>query len=216
MDSTADTLVKPQLRGVSHQIAFFVAAIAGTWLISRAQGAMFWGSVVYVFSLCGQFAASALYHRPKWGPVARSWWRRADHSFIVILIGGSGTPLALALPPEASRSLLIVVWTGAALGVLRAMVWINAPKPVAALVALVLAWFSAPFLSILNTALGPVTVWLLLAGGVLYSVGALAYALKRPNPWPTVFGYHEIFHVFVILAAGCHFVAIARVVLGNP
>jgi hemolysin III len=215
MESTVSAVLKPQLRGVSHQVSFFVAAAAGAWLLSQARGAMFWGCVVYLFALCGQFGVSALYHRPTWQPAARQWWRRLDHSFIVILIAGTGTPLALKLPPDDSRALLLVLWVGAGLGVLRALVWITAPKPVAALVALGLAWFTSPFIPALNSGLGTVSVAWLLGGGVLYSLGALAYATKRPNPWPAVFGYHEVFHAFVVLAAACHFVVVARVVTGT-
>jgi hemolysin III len=214
MESTVPaTLIKPQLRGVSHQVSFFVAAAAGAWLLTKASGTMFWGCVVYLFALCGQFAVSALYHRPTWTPAARQWWRRLDHSFIVILIAGTGTPLALELPPDASRSLLLILWVCAGLGVLRALVWIHAPKPVAAIVALGLAWFTSPFIPTLNAALGTASVARLLVGGVLYSLGAVAYATKRPNPWPAVFGYHEVFHAFVVLAAGCHFVSVSLVVV---
>lgn len=216
MESTAlaDPVIKPQLRGVSHQISFFIAAAAGAWLLSHASGAMFWGCVVYLVALCGQFAVSALYHRPTWGPVARQWWRRLDHSFIMILIAGTSTPLALALPPESSRPFLVILWAGAGLGVLRALFWITAPKPVAAILALVLAWLSAPFVPALNAALGTTTVVWIFVGGLLYSLGAVAYATKRPNPWPRVFGYHEVFHAFVVLAAAAHFVAVTRAVLG--
>ncbi|MFO0593707.1 MAG: hemolysin III family protein [Myxococcaceae bacterium] len=203
---------KPALRGVSHQVAFFVAIAAGTWLLSRATGRMWWGVFFYLCALCGQFAVSALYHRPAWKPAARQWWRRLDHAFIMILIAGTGTPLAMAIEPASSRTLLMLLWGGAGLGVLRALVWITAPKPIAAALALALAWFMSPFLPELNAVLGRTGVVWLLVGGVLYSVGALAYAFKRPNPWPSVFGYHEIFHAFVILAAACHFVAVALVV----
>jgi len=213
MESSETAPVKPQLRGVSHQISFFVAAAAGAWLLTKASGPMVWGVVVYLAALCGQFAVSALYHRPTWQPAARQWWRRLDHSFIVILIAGTGTPLALELPPEASRSLLIILWVGASLGVLRALVWITAPKPVAAIYALAFAWFTTPFVPGLRDALGTAVVAWLLGGGVLYSLGAAAYALKKPNPWPTVFGYHEVFHAFVVLAAACHFVSVSLVVL---
>lgn len=216
METTApaEALIKPRLRGVSHQISFFFAAAAGVWLLTQARGALFWGSVVYLFALCGQFAVSALYHRPTWGAKARQWWRRLDHAFIMILIAGTSTPIALALPPESSRSFLLILWGGATLGVLRALVWITAPKPVAAILALVLAWLAAPFVPAINATLGPITVAWILAGGLLYSLGAVAYATRRPNPWPRVFGYHEVFHAFVVLAAAAHFVAVSRVVLG--
>jgi hemolysin III len=213
MELTVSTPSKPRLRGVSHQISFFVAGLAGLWLLTRAQGVMFWGCVVYLMALCGQFAVSALYHRPTWNPDARRWWRRLDHAFIMILIAGTGTPLALAIPKGSSHTLLLVLWVGASIGIFRAMVWIHAPKPVAAVLALALAWFTAPFLPELNAVLGAQAVQWLVVGGVLYSMGAIAYATKRPRLWPAVFGYHEVFHLFVILAAACHFFAVSLVVL---
>ena len=206
---------KPQLRGVLHQISFFVALAAGAWLLTRASGAMFWACLVYLVALCGQLAVSALYHRLTWAPKARQWWRRLDHSFIMILIAGTGTPLAVALPTDSTRTfLLLLLWGGAALGVLRAMVWITAPKPLVAVLALALAWFSYPFMPALSTVMGMTSVVWLLGGGVIYSLGAVAYALKRPDPWPTVFGYHEVFHTLVVVGAACHFVTVTRVVLG--
>lgn len=214
METTLGPPVKPRLRGVLHQISFFIALAAGAWLLTRATGTMFWACVVYLVSLCGQFAVSALYHRLTWAPTARQWWRRLDHSFIMILIAGTGTPLAIALPSDATRTFLMLLWGGAALGVLRAMVWITAPKPLVAALALALAWFSYPFMPALSAMMGTTSVVFFLGGGVIYSLGAVTYALKRPDPWPAVFGYHEIFHALVVLGAACHFVAVARVVLG--
>jgi hemolysin III len=204
-------LVKPLMRGVSHQVSFFIAAIAGVWLLSHTQGTMFWACAVYLLTLCGQFAVSAAYHRPTWQPAARQWWRRADHAAIMCLIAGTATPIAMAIPQ--GKALLIFVWTGAALGVVRALFWINAPKWVAAVLALLLAWMMSPYLGDLRVALGVTSALLLLIGGLLYSLGALTYAFKRPDPWPATFGYHEVFHAFVVLAAACHFIVIARVVL---
>ncbi len=213
MDSTLSP-IKPQLRGVMHQVSFFVALAVGAWLVTRASGTMFWACVVYILSLCGQFAVSALYHRVTWQPAARLWWRRLDHSMIMILIAGTGTPLAVALPSESTRTFLMLLWGGAALGVLRALVWITAPKPLVALLALALAWFSYPFMPALNHMMGATSVVFFLGGGVIYSLGAVTYALKKPDPWPAVFGYHEVFHTLVVLGAACHFVAVTRVVLG--
>lgn len=212
MTTAAITPVKPRLRGVLHQVSFFVALAAGAVLLARASGALRWASLVYLVTLCGQFAVSALYHRPTWGPTARQWWRRLDHAFIMMLIAGTGTPLAVAMPLESGRGLLLLLWAGAALGVVRALVWITAPKPVVAVLALALAWLSTPFLPAMGRALGPLNIALFLGGGVVYSLGALAYALKRPNPWPAVFGYHEVFHACVALGAAFHFVVVARVV----
>ena len=211
---TSQSAPKPQLRGVLHQISFFIALAAGAWLLTRATGTMFWACVVYLVSLTGQFAVSALYHRLTWQPAARQWWRRLDHSFIMILIAGTGTPLAVALPSDSTRSFLILLWSGAALGVLRAMVWITAPKPLVAVLALALAWFSYPFMPALHAMMGTTSVVCFLGGGVVYSLGAVTYALKRPDPWPLVFGYHEVFHTLVVGGAVLHFIAVTRVVLG--
>lgn len=206
-----NTPPKPRLRGVSHQVSFFLTLIAGAWLISMADSATRWACAIYIASLAGQFGVSALYHRPNWKPETRQWWRRLDHAFIMVLIAGTGTPLAMKLPPATMTTVLWVLWSAAGLGVLRALVWITAPKPVAALLALTAAWLMSPFLPDFNRALGAGAVTWLLAGGVFYSLGAAAYALKRPNPWPRTFGYHEIFHALVIVAAVCHFIAIAVV-----
>ena len=214
MDTSLSAPLKPQLRGVLHQISFFIALAFGAWLLTRASGPMFWACVVYLASLCGQFAVSALYHRVTWQPTARQWWRRMDHSMIMILIAGTGTPLAVALPSESTRTFLMLLWGGAALGVLRALVWITAPKPLVALLALALAWFSYPFMPALNHMMGTTSVVFFLGGGVIYSLGAVTYALKKPDPWPAVFGYHEVFHTLVVIGAACHFVAVTRVVLG--
>jgi len=214
METTLTAPVKPQLRGVFHQVSFFIALAAGAWLLTRAHGTMFWACVVYLVSLCGQFAVSALYHRLTWQPKARQWWRRLDHSFIMILIAGTGTPLAVALPSESTRTFLMLLWGCAAIGVIRAMVWITAPKPLVAVLALALAWFSYPFMPALHAAMGTASVVWFLGGGVVYSLGAVVYALKKPDPWPATFGYHEVFHTLVCLGAVGHFVAVTRVVLG--
>ncbi len=212
MDSSLDAPVKPRLRGVLHQVSFFVALVAGAVLLARASGALRWACLVYLVTLCGQFAVSALYHRPTWGPRARQWWRRLDHACIMLLIAGTGTPLALLMPPESSRPFLLLLWAGAALGGLRALVWISAPKPIVAVLALALAWLTAPFFPTMSAALGPLNLALFVGGGVVYSLGAVVYSLKRPDPWPAVFGYHEVFHAFVVLGAVFHFVVVARVV----
>ncbi len=213
--STPDAapLEKPLLRGVSHQWAFFLSLAAGSVLVLLTSGAVSrWGALVYAVSLAALFGVSALYHRPKWAPEARRWMRRLDHAAIFVLIAGTTTPLALSLESPARERLLAIVWAGAAVGVLRAVVWISAPKKVVAVLALLLGWASMPFLGPLRDALGPHTIAWIAAGGVLYSLGAVVYARKRPDPWPKVFGYHEVFHALVVAAAVCHFVAVTRVV----
>lgn len=203
---------KPLLRGVSHQVSFFVALAAGVlvvWLAPHDVARV--GVAVYMASLTVLFGVSALYHRPTWRPKARAVMRRLDHASIFVLIAGTSTPFALTLPDPARSSFLIIAWAGAALGVLRAFFWIGAPKALVAVLAIALGWASLPFLPQLRETVGLATVLWIGVGGVLYSAGAAVYALKRPNPWPRVFGYHEIFHALVILAAACHFVGVVGV-----
>lgn len=205
------SLEKPLMRGVLHQVGFFVALAAGALLVALSPGAR-GACAVYAVSLAAMLGASAAYHRPTWSPRKRAWMRRLDHAAIFVLIAGTATPLAQALPGDARTRFLLVMWAGAALGVVRALVWIQAPKWVVAVLALLLGWASLPFLPQLARALGGVTLACVAAGGVAYTLGALAYAFKRPNPWPRHFGYHEVFHALVVLAAVFHFVAVVRAV----
>ncbi len=200
---------KPLMRGVLHQVGFFVALAAGALLTAAAPGAAAKvACAVYGLSLSAMLGVSALYHRPTWGPAARQRMRRLDHSAIFVLIAGTYTPLALTLPSHSARVMLAVAWTGAAIGVTRALFWIRAPKWLVAVLAVAMGWLSVLYLPGIAAAAGTAVLVWVVAGGVLYSLGALAYALKRPNPWPKVFGYHEVFHALVVLAAVCHFVAV--------
>ena len=212
--ASPETTTKPLLRGVTHQVACFVAALAGSVLVGMAPGTTArWGAAVYVASLTLLFGVSALYHRPTWSPQARQRMRRLDHSAIFILIAGTYTPLCLVLERAKGQVLLITIWTCAALGAFRALVWVRAPKVLVALLALAMGWLGIMCLSEMRRALGLATLLWLAAGGVLYSGGAVIYALKRPDPWPRVFGYHEIFHALVIAAAVCHFVAVTMALM---
>ncbi|MBL8923428.1 MAG: hemolysin III family protein [Myxococcaceae bacterium] len=210
MTSAPLPLPKPLLRGVSHQVFFFVSLAAGTLLVLAAPNTdARVGCAIYSASLAMLLGTSALYHRPTWSLRARARMRRLDHSAIFVLIAGTYTPLALTLPPDTARVMLTVAWVGAALGVARALFWINAPKWLVAVLALAMGWLALLYLPTIGRVAGtPVLAWMG-AGGVLYSLGALTYALKRPDPWPRVFGYHEVFHAFVVAAAVCHFVAVA-------
>ncbi len=201
---------KPLLRGVIHEVAFGLAASAGVLLVAAAPGPVAkLGCALYATSLTGLLGVSALYHRPFWQDPVRSWLRRLDHSAIFVLIAGTYTPLALTLRHRLAREMLVIAWAGAALGVLRALVWPRAPRWVPALLAVALGWVSLAYLPAILAATGPTVMILLAVGGALYSIGALIYALRRPNPWPRVFGYHEVFHALVVTAAACHFAAIA-------
>ena len=217
-DATAGTepRLKPRLRGVSHQYAFFVALAAGAALVAAARGAQATVAVgVYALSLCAMFGASALYHRVDWPPGTRRWMRRLDHSMIFVLIAGTYTPfMAVVLGGDLGVTLLVVVWGGAVAGVVLTLLWPEAPRWLVVAVCIALGWIAVAALPEVGDRVGATAVVLLGAGGLLYTVGAVVYAVRRPDPAPAVFGYHEIFHVFVIAAALAHFVAVGLYGLG--
>jgi hemolysin III len=203
--------VKPRLRGVSHQYAFFVALAAGAALVVLARGAEARLVVaVYALSLCAMFGCSALYHRIDWSPGPRAWLRRLDHSMIFVLVAGTYTPFAaLVLAPALGWAILGIAWGGALAGVVLTLVWPGAPRWLNAVIYLALGWVSIIALPQLWSRAGLAAVALLASGGLLYSIGAVVYARRRPDPVPPVFGYHEVFHVLVIAAAAAHFTAVA-------
>ncbi len=211
-----EKLVKPRLRGVSHQWAFFVALVAGAVLVIAApSGKATVAAIVYALSMVAMFGASALYHRVDWrSPAARRWMRSLDHSMIYLLIAGTYTPFALlVLDGGLSRAVLIAIWGGAALGIALKMLWPNTPKWLTAAVYVTLGWVAVIAFPELARELGVVGMALVAGGGVLYTAGAVVYALRKPDPVPAVFGYHEIFHVLVIAAAALQFVAVAAYAL---
>jgi hemolysin III len=208
-------ILKPRWRGVLHQYAFFVAVGACAMLIVGAEGPRERvAAAVYAFGLAGLLGTSALYHRVNWSSVrARMWMRRLDHSMIFVLIAATSTPVALVVLDDPLRTVLLcVAWGGTLAGVLLNLLWPTAPKWLSSVVYLAIGWSGVLALPGLAgyawTALA-----LLAAGGVLYSIGAIVYATERPNPAPRVFGYHEIFHAFVVAAAALHFAAVGIVVL---
>ncbi len=207
--------VKPRLRGVSHQYAFFVSLACGVALILAASGGRArLAATVYAVAVSALLGTSALYHRVTWRPQARRWMRRLDHSMIFVLIAGTYTPVALlALPGALGRTVLIVVWAGVGIGVLFKLVWIDAPKWLLAGVYVALGLVSLAVFGELPGAIGWLAVAGLALGGLLYTIGAVIYASGRPNPVPGVFGYHEVFHALVIAAASLHYAVIAFAVL---
>jgi len=209
------SFAKPRLRGVLHQYAFFLAAVLCAGLVLLADGARARvGASIYAVGICGLFGVSALYHRRAWSPAAARWMRRADHSMIFCFIAASYTPFALlVLDGTLALVLLVIVWSGAVAGIVMKFVWLDAPDWLATLVYVLLAWTTAAAGPALYSALGPLRTALLVVGGVLYTVGGVIYARQRPNPIPAVFGYHEIFHVLVFLAAAAHFAVIAGMVV---
>ena len=207
--------MKPRLRGVFHEWAFFASLGAAALLLVLAGSAReAIASAIYVSALAALFGVSALYHRVTWSPGVRAWMRRLDHSTIFVFIAGTYTPFALlAVDGWLSWTVLTVVWAGAAAGMLLSLAWISAPKWLAATVYLALGWVGVLAAPQFFSGAGVAAATLVASGGVLYTAGAVAYATKRPNRWPATFGYHELFHVLVVVAATLQFIAVALVVV---
>ena len=208
---------RPRLRGVSHHIAFYVALASGAVLIAGTGDRRTMAVVaLYVVSLASMFGASALLHRRDWGPRAFAWLRRIDHAMIFACIAGTYTPFCLlGLDSPAGTRLLILVWSAAGLGILRALLWPHAPRAVSSILYVVVGWVMVVYFPEVHAALAPAAFTLLVTGGAVFTIGALVYLLRRPDPWPTVFGYHEVFHVLIVLGCICHFAAIAFVALAR-
>ncbi|WP_167050266.1 PAQR family membrane homeostasis protein TrhA [Microbacterium halimionae] len=206
--------VKPTWRGWIHAGTFPVAIAAGIVLIVLADGAAAkWASAVFMATSLLLFGNSALYHRFDWGPKTLAVLKRIDHANILLLIAGTYTPIAvLALPPSKSILLLSLVWSGAVLGILFRVFWINAPRWLYVALYLVLGWAAVMYMVDLFNA-NPAMMVLVIVGGLLYTGGAIVYAMKKPNPWPGKFGFHEIFHVCTVLAFLCHWTACLLIAL---
>ncbi len=213
VDAAAPEL-KPSWRGWIHAATFPIAIAAGIVLIALAQGAPAkWASAVFMATSLLLFGNSALYHRFNWKPKTKAILKRIDHANILLLIAGTYTPIAtLALPPQQGALLLILVWSGALLGILFRVFWINAPRWLYVALYLLLGWAAVMYLVPLFQANAAMMV-LVAVGGILYTLGAVVYALKRPNPWPGHFGFHEIFHVCTVLAFLCHWTACLLIAL---
>jgi hemolysin III len=206
--------VKPRLRGVFHELGFYVALAVGPAAILTADPGR--GRVsAAIFSACvvACFGASALYHRPTWKPAARAWLARLDHAGVYLLIAGSYTPFGLlVLSTDWAVPVLAVVWGGALLAILLKLFWLRAPKWLSAAFGLTLGWVGAAASSQLLK-LPPAAVVLVVVAGVLYTAGAVVYALRRPDPAPHMFGYHELFHVLTVAALAAEYVAVVFFVL---
>jgi hemolysin III len=196
----------PRLRGVIHQYAFFAALLVGaTLIILASSGRARTAVAIYAAGLAGCLGTSALYHRGRWSPRVRAWLCRLDHSMIFVLIAGTYTPVCmLALSGTLATAMLVTVWVGAVLGIVMTLVWWQPPAIAEVLPYIVLGWVAVVALPQLGAALGWLALLLLFAGGALYTVGAVIYGLERPDPFPAVFGYHEVFHCLTIAAAGAH------------
>lgn len=201
--------VKPTWRGWIHAGIFPVTIVAGIILLVVADGAAArWSSAVFVATSMLLFGNSALYHRFNWKPRTKVILKRIDHANIFLLIAGSYTPITvLALPPEKAVLLLSIVWGGALLGIAFRVFWIDAPRWLYVPLYLALGWGALMFIVDFFQA-NAAMMTLIMIGGLCYSVGAVVYGLKKPNPVPGVFGFHEIFHSLTVVAFLCHWVAI--------
>lgn len=207
--------MRPRLRGVFHQYAFFASLLLGAALVVGSSGpAERTSAVVFATALATMFGISALYHRITWRPRARLWMRRLDHAAIYLLIAGTYTPFALLALTDVWRwTILPIVWGGALVAIVLKVAWVDAPKWLAVAIGIALGWIGVVALPQLWAHAGLTGVALLLAGGILYTGGAIVYARRRPDPVPAVFGYHELFHALVIAAAACQYTAVAFVLL---
>ena len=202
------------MRGVLHTWAAPVAAVVGLLYVLLAEGARVrTGVAVWAVAATGLFAVSATYHRGPWRPAVKEWWQRVDHSMIFVMIAGSYTPVCLVVLQGAkSWVLLSIVWGGALLGVATRLLWHTAPRWLFVPMYLALGWVAVAVVPDLASNAPLSANALLLVGGILYTAGAIVFAARRPNPWPEVFGFHEIFHALTIAAALAHAVAIAILV----
>ena len=202
---------RPRLRGVFHLYAFYVSLALGSVLVSLAPGGRAQlGAAVFAAAVAAMFGASALHHRVTWRERGYRWSRLIDHAGIYLAIAGTYTPFALLVLAGAWRiAILAVVWGGATAAILLKFLWVDAPKWLAAAIGITLGWVAVIVFPQLNDGVGWSGVSLLLAGGLLYTAGGLVYALRRPNPFPRVFGYHEIFHLFVVAAVCLQYAVVA-------
>ncbi|MCC6270839.1 MAG: hemolysin III family protein [Microbacteriaceae bacterium] len=218
LDAATDQIdVKPTWRGWIHAGTFPVAIVLGIILIALADGAAAKvSSAVFVLSSLLLFGVSALYHRFNWSLPTRKLLKRLDHANIFLLIAGSYTPITvLALPQDKAILLLSLAWGGALLGIGFRVFWIGAPRWLYVPLYVVLGWAAVMFIADLYTANAAMMI-LIIAGGLCYTVGAVFYALKRPNPFPGKFGFHEIFHTLTLLAFLCHWTAILLIAVAPP
>jgi len=216
MSRLVEREVKPLLRGWFHLGALPVVAFLGLVLVALADGpAATWSSVAFAISSLLMFGTSASYHRIEWTPKARAVLKRLDHANIFVLIAGTYTPIGFsALPWSDGLWLLTAVWIGAGLGIVFRVFWLGAPRWLYVPLYLALGWASVWYMPQLFAVNVPMTI-LVILGGLAYSVGAVIYGMKRPNPFPGVFGFHEIFHVLTVVAFLCHWSAVLLIAM-NP
>lgn len=205
---------KPLLRGHIHQESFFLALGACAMLVAKATTSMtFIAGLVYSVCLVMLFGISAVYHRPNWSVRKRAIMRRIDHSAIYLLIAGCFTPICLlALSESTGIQLLTIVYVAVTFGIIKSIFWVNAPKLLSALLYTFVGALFIPYISELNAGLGFTNMVLIWSGCIIYVIGGIFYAFKRPNFFPDVFGHHELFHFFTVIGAILHFIVMYRLI----
>ena len=208
------TKKKPLLRGYFHEWMFFISIGACIPLISKSTNPNeLIATIVYSIGIFMMFGFSALYHRINWRPKVLKVMRRLDHSSIFIMIAGSFTPICLlVLPDRLGLQLLLIIWIIAGIGIIQTVLFTNTPRMVRAGIYLIAGYIAIPYLSVLSSVMGFTNYALTVAGGTIYSVGAIGYGLKFPDFSPKYFGYHEFFHILVSVAAILHFIVIYSIV----
>lgn len=205
---------KPKLRGLFHELGFYAALGLGVAIVVTAEpGRARLAAVVFSSCVACCFGASALYHRPTWKPAVRAWLARLDHAGVYLLIAGTYTPFGLlVMSTDWAVPVLSVVWSGTFAAIVLKLFWVQMPKSLSAGIGVALGWVGIVALSQLLK-LQVVGLLLVVSGGLLYTAGAFVYVRRRPDPVPHVFGYHELFHVLTLAAAGCQYASIAFFVL---
>ena len=208
--------VVPMLRGWFHLVCFFLALPAGAAVIVAADStAARFGAVIYALGLAALFGVSGTYHRGHWSPKARGRMKRADHATIFVMIAASYTPICIVALDGALRvGMLVAAWVGGIGGLVLAVTGIAERRILGLVCYIALGWVAVVALPALYRRMSAVQLLLLVAGGVVYTVGGIVLGTHRPDPWPRVFGYHEVWHVMVIAAATCHYALIFSLVIG--
>lgn len=210
---------KPRLRGVFHLIAALATPLAVLALLRAIPSGSSGAGVVlgYGASMAATFGVSAAYHVPTWGPKARSWWRQLDHAAIFALVYGTYLPICrLGLPPATAEPFLTRIGWACAGGAAAELLRLPVGKPVRVILFLIIGWYGVTLLPAMLASLGPAPVALFAGGGLVYSIGAVIYALKRPNPLPGTLGHHELFHLLVIVACAMQFAVVWHVAARTP
>lgn len=205
---------KPILRGHFHQAMFFIVLGAGVPLIARCETTtQRISTTVYILCALAMFGISSLYHRITWLPERRKLWKKLDHAGIYLMIAGTFTPITmLGLGEVSATKLLMTIWIVSIVGIFQSIFFVNLPKIISASIYLVAGYLILPYVPELRTSIGPLNVALIVAGGIVYTLGAISYGFKRPILKPRYFGYHEVFHILVNCGAILHFIVISSLI----